>query len=253
MALLILASAGWAGSGVAARAAAGNVPPMTLSFIRWCIAFLLFLPFGARPLWHERRAFYRHWKIVSGFGFFGVVGFTVPYYVGLHFTTVVNTTILNATGPIMVLFLSFAMLGVVVTRGQLVGIAIALFGAIVIVARGDIDRLLDFNFNIGDGLVLVSYLSWAFYTVMLRWRPDGLSQYSFLVAVIGVSCLMFLPFYMWELMNGMTFEATSGNLFIIGYSAVIASVVAISFGTWQSQWWAQISLPPASIFNLRSA
>ena len=229
MSLLIAASASWAGSGVAARAAAGNVPPVTLAFLRWSIALLLFLPFGGLPLWRERRAFLQHWKTVVAFGFFGIVGFTTPYYVGLHFTTVVNSTILNATGPIMVVFLSFAMLGVVIARRQLAGIGLALIGALVIVARGDLDRLAAFAFNLGDGLVLAAYLSWSMYTVMLRWRPQGLSQYSFLVAMIGVSCLMLAPGFAWELARGMTFEPTGGNLLIVGYSAVVASVVAYLF------------------------
>ncbi len=225
-ALLIFAAASWAGSSVAGRAAAGDVPPMTISFLRWFLAFLLLLPLGARPLWVERRIFRHHWPIMCGFAFFGVVGFTVPYYVGLQFTEAVNVGILNASSPILIILLSFAMLGVVIRPGQLVGIGFALIGTLVIISRGSLETLLGFSLNVGDLLALSAFLSWAIYTVMLRWRPPGVSSYSFLVAIFALASLMMLPLYVIELALGRSFEHDFDNWFIIGYAALFPSTLA---------------------------
>ncbi len=224
--MLIFAAACWAGSSVAGRAAAGDVPPMTISFLRWFIAFLLVLPLGARPLWAERRIFRHHWPIMCAFAFFGVVGFTVPYYVGLQFTEAVNVGILNASSPILIILLSFAMLGVVIRPGQLVGIGFALIGTLVIISRGSLETLLGFTLNIGDMLALSAFLSWAIYTVMLRWRPPGVSSYSFLVAIFALASLMMLPLYVIELALGRSFEHDFDNWFIIGYAALFPSTLA---------------------------
>ena len=226
LALLIFAAASWAGSSVAGRAAVGDVPPMTIAFLRWFIAMLLLLPLGARPLWAERRIFRHHWPIMCGFAFFGVVGFTVPYYVGLQFTEAVNVGILNAASPILIILLSFAMLGVVIRPGQLVGIGFALIGTLVIISRGSLETLLGFTFNVGDMLALSAFLSWAIYTVMLRWRPPGMSSYSFLVAIFALASLMMLPLYVIELALGRSFEHDFDNWFIIGYAAVFPSTLA---------------------------
>jgi len=226
LAMLIFAAACWAGSSVAGRAAVGDVPPMTISFLRWFIAFLLLLPLGARPLWAERRIFRHHWLIMCGFAFFGVVGFTVPYYVGLQFTEAVNVGILNASSPVLILLLSFAMLGVVIRPGQLVGVGFALIGTLMIISRGSLETLLGFTLNVGDMLALSAFLSWALYTVMLRWRPPGVTSYSFLVAIFGLASLMMLPLYMIELAFGRSFEHNFDNWFIIGYAAVFPSTVA---------------------------
>ena len=51
---MVVASAIFAGSSVAGRAAAGNVPPMALSFWRWSIAFLVLAAIAWRPLWRGR-------------------------------------------------------------------------------------------------------------------------------------------------------------------------------------------------------
>ena len=226
LALLIFAAASWAGSSVAGRAAAGDVPPMTISFLRWFLAFLLLLPLGARPLWAERRILRHHWPIMCGFAFFGVVGFTVPYYVGLQFTEAVNVGILNASSPILIILLSFAMLGVVIRPGQLVGIGLALIGTLVIIGRGSLETLLGFTLNVGDMLALSAFLSWAIYTVMLRWRPPGMGSYSFLVAIFALASLMMLPLFLAELAEGRSFEHNFDNWFIIGYAVLFPSTLA---------------------------
>lgn len=224
--LMVFAAAAWGGSSVAGRAASGNVPPMTYSFLRWSLALMLFLPFGARPLWAERRQIMRQWPILALFGFFGMVGFTVPYFVGLQFTPAINVTLLNGLVPVMTVLLSFAMLGVIVTPGQSIGIVLALAGTMNIVIRGDINVLLDFRFNIGDLLALSAFLSWSFYTVMLKWKPADIGPYSFLVAITAFACLMMLPMCLWEISRVGVFDPTVGNLAIVGYAAVFPSFLA---------------------------
>lgn len=225
-AFLLVTAMSWAASSVAGRAAAGNVPPYTLSFIRWAAAFLVFLPFGAKPLWRQRQTLYRHFPLMMAFSLFGVVGFTVPYYIGLQYTPAVNASLLNGLGPVMILALAYLMLGVKVTPAQGVGIVLAIVGSVAIVLRGEFSTLLALQINIGDMLVMVSFFSWSMYTVMLNWRPGGLDQSSFLVALCGLASAMMLPMYIWELVQGKTFEATTGNLAIIGYAALFPSAIA---------------------------
>ena len=97
---LVIGAFSWAGSSVAGRMASGNVPPFSLSFIRWFCVALLFLAIGGKETWKQRHLVARHWKLLVAFGFFGVVGFTVPYYVGLQFTVAVNTSLMNASGTL---------------------------------------------------------------------------------------------------------------------------------------------------------
>src|ERR1700744_2109212 len=48
--LLCITAACWAGNAVVGRLAAGHIPPVTLAFLRWGIAFLLILPFAWKHL-----------------------------------------------------------------------------------------------------------------------------------------------------------------------------------------------------------
>src|SRR6185436_8314508 len=48
--LLAITAACWAGNAIVGRLAAGHIPPATLSFLRWALAFLIILPFAWKHL-----------------------------------------------------------------------------------------------------------------------------------------------------------------------------------------------------------
>ena len=48
--LLSITALCWAGNAIVGRLAAGHIPPVTLSFLRWSLAFLVVLPFAWKHL-----------------------------------------------------------------------------------------------------------------------------------------------------------------------------------------------------------
>ena len=48
--LLSITALCWAGNAIVGRLAAGHIPPVTLSFLRWSLAFLVILPFAWQHL-----------------------------------------------------------------------------------------------------------------------------------------------------------------------------------------------------------
>src|SRR5580700_1344115 len=48
--LLCITAACWAGNAIIGRLAAGHIPPVTLAFMRWFLAFLVVLPFALKHL-----------------------------------------------------------------------------------------------------------------------------------------------------------------------------------------------------------
>ena len=223
---LVFAAISWAGSGVAGRAASGHLPPFTLSFIRWFFVFVCFLLIGARDTWRQRHLIAKHLGLLSGFGLFGVVGFTVPYYVGLQFTVAVNASLMNASGTLWIVVTSFLMTGETITKRQTAGILMGLVGTALIVVRGNLAVISNFSINMGDLFVLVAFFSWAVYTVMLRWKPVEIGEIPFLTALTGLGALMMLPLYVWDLIQGRSFALDTGNLIIISYAVIFPSFLA---------------------------
>ena len=223
---LALSALSWAGSSVAGRAASGSVPPFSLSFIRWFFVVLCFLLIGWRETWTQRNIIIKHWPILTAFAFFGIVGFTVPYYVGLQFTVAVNASLMNASGTLWIIVTAFLMTGETITRKQTLGVILGVVGTLIIALRANIGALHGFSINIGDVLVLVSFFSWAVYTVLLRWKPSDLGEIPFLTSICILATLMMFPFYLIDLWRGISFDANFDNLFIITYSVMFPSFLA---------------------------
>ena len=54
--LLSITALCWAGNAIVGRLAAGHIPPITLSFLRWFLAFLILLPIAWQHLMRDRAA-----------------------------------------------------------------------------------------------------------------------------------------------------------------------------------------------------
>src|ERR1700729_3436186 len=48
--LLCITTLCWAGNAIVGRLAAGHIPPVTLAFLRWALAFAMVLPFAWKHL-----------------------------------------------------------------------------------------------------------------------------------------------------------------------------------------------------------
>ena len=227
--LLVLTSLFWSGNFVLGRAVHGLVPPLALSFWRWALALLLALPFAWPHLRRDWPRLRRHWPVLLGLAVLGVTNFNTFVYLGVQTTTASNAVLLVAATPVLIVALSFLLLGHRISAVQSLGILISLSGVGVIVTTGRPERLLELRLNPGDAWVLAAALSWALYSIALRWRPPGLHDLSFLGATIGLGLLPLAPLYAWELAQGHGFELNTVTGAALGYVAVFPSVLAYVF------------------------
>ncbi|MBI1989769.1 MAG: DMT family transporter, partial [Betaproteobacteria bacterium] len=72
-------------------------------------------------------------------------------------------------------------------------------------------------------------LSWAIYTVCLRWRPAELDPLAMLWTISALGVVTMLPLYAWELAAGRVVQMTPIALAGIAYMGVFATVVAYVF------------------------
>jgi drug/metabolite transporter (DMT)-like permease len=224
--VMILPPLFWAGNAVAGRVAAGHLPPIALAFWRWLFALLLILPFGLPRVidqWNDVR---RQWKVLALVALFSVTAYNTLLYVALTSTTAINATLVSAAIPVAIVLLSRVWLGEPVGVAQAAGIFISLAGVVIVIAHGEIDRLLALRLQPGDLWVLAAVASWAFYSVLLRRHPTGLSPLVLLTVQMTLGWLFLVPFYLGELTTGQTFQLTSQSVGLIAYVAIFPSIVA---------------------------
>jgi drug/metabolite transporter (DMT)-like permease len=227
--LLVLVALFWAGNSVLARSVRLEVPPLGLSFWRWTVAGLVLLPFVWRDmvrLWPLVRANFGQVLLLS---VLGVSNFNTFLYLGLQTTTAANAVLLLSVTPLVIIVCSRLLLGTAIGPRQGVGIAASLLGVLVIIARGEFVRLLEFDLSRGDLWVLAAVFSWGFYSVLLKRRPAGLDGMPFLGYTVAFGTLGILPLYLWEVASGVSMSFTPTTLLSVLYVAIFASILAYLF------------------------
>ena len=189
---LLLATALWAGNAIAGRVLVGSISPITLSAVRWGLAALLLLPLGWRvfmpgsALWQNKKRFLL-------LGLFGVGSYNVLLYLALQTSTAINVTLIGASMPIWMLFIGAVFYQVKPSILQMIGAVVSLLGVGIVLTRGDLAALLSMEMVIGDLLIMLATILWAFYSWMLS-RPGSSSERQwpwaeFLMAQVTVGLL----------------------------------------------------------------
>lgn len=206
---LLLATALWAGNAISGRVLVGSISPITLSAVRWGLAALLLLPLGWRvfmpgsALWQNKKRFLL-------LGLFGVGSYNVLLYLALQTSTAINVTLIGASMPIWMLFIGAVFYQVKPSALQMIGAVVSLLGVGIVLTRGDLATLLSMQMVIGDLLIMLATILWAFYSWMLS-RPGSSSERhwpwaEFLMAQVTVG-LLWTGFF-----DG--FEIAAGHAFI---------------------------------------
>ena len=227
--LLVLSTLFWSGNFVLGRAVHTVFSPFTLSFWRWAVALVILLPFVWNSLREQGPLLRRHGPILWLLAVLGVVNFNTFVYIGLQSTTATNAVIMLSVTPVLIVALSFLLLRQTVSGWQALGILVSLAGVLVIVAKGELHSLLAWRVNVGDLWVLAAVLSWALYSVCLRWRPAGLKPLNFQAATMILGIIILTPLYVWDLMHGKIISINTATVVSIGYLALLPSIVAYIF------------------------
>ena len=206
-----------------------DMPPIAMGFWRWAIALLILLPFAAAELRQKWSVVRANWLTLALLGALGASAFNTLVYLALQYTAATNGVLLNSITPIMIVLMSWIVLGERISSRQALGVALSLAGVIAIVARGDVHMLAALQFNRGDLLLITAMFLWALYTLILRRRPPELSAVGFLAAMLLLGLPWLLPFYLWEFSVRGGFSLTPATMAALAYYGTFPSIVAYLF------------------------
>jgi drug/metabolite transporter (DMT)-like permease len=205
---LLTATALWAGNAIAGRILVGSVSPISLSAVRWGLAAFLLLPFGWRifkpnsALWNNKIRFLL-------LGLFGVGSYNVLLYLALQTSTAINVTLIGASMPIWMLFIGAVFYQVKPSLLQMLGAVVSLIGVGVVLSRGNLLALQSMEVVMGDLLIMLATILWAFYSWMLS-RPGSSTERQwpwadFLMAQVLVGLLWTSLFEGFEIAAGQAY------------------------------------------------
>lgn len=164
--LLIIPPLLWAGNAVVGRMVHALVPPITLNFLRWALAFVIILPLAG---WVLRRGsgLWPHWRRFAVLGLLGVGAYNALQYLALQTSTPLNVTLVAASTPVWMLGIGWLFFSQQVSRRQLIGALLSIAGVLVVLSRGQLALLAGVRLVPGDLYVLLATIAWAFYSWLL--------------------------------------------------------------------------------------
>lgn len=212
----------WAINMVVTRYAVDFISPISISFYRWLIAWLLLSPFFIFAVYRQRTLLKPYIAKLFVLSAFGMVCYQGLAYSAAHYTTATNMGIINAFIPIFSIFLSLWILNVRPNRQVWIGVILSILGLSYLMGRGDFSQLLVIDHLIGDLLMLIAVGLYAFYGVYLqKWKlplPLGLMLY----VQISFAVLLHLPLVAYWGLDTLN----TSNLAPVLYAALLPSIVA---------------------------
>ena len=167
----------WAGNAVVGELMVGQVPPLTLNFLRWVLAalFLLALAWHSLRPWPQTlRQMRDRWPYLLAVGLLGIGLFNALQYAALVTSTPINLTLVGASMPVWMLAVGALFYGESPKPRQLFGAALGLVGVLLVIGRGNFNALLEVRFVVGDMMMLLAVIGWAFYSWLLARPPASM-------------------------------------------------------------------------------
>lgn len=189
---LILTALFWGGTFIAGKSVTRNLGPFSIAFLRFATASMfLFL-----VTWKTERKFpplrKRQFLFVILLGMTGIFTYNVMFFKGLKIIEASRAALVIATCPVFITIASILFLKERIIISRATGIVISVFGAIVVISKGQISQIFEGNLGRGELYIFCCVLSWVAYSLIGKAVMNDLSplvsvSYSSVVGAVALA------------------------------------------------------------------
>jgi drug/metabolite transporter (DMT)-like permease len=219
------------GSFTLGKQAAPHLDSAALNAVRFALAGCLIAPLALRKL--RREHLNAPWRYPVLGGTFACYFFLM--FVALRLTDPVSTAAIFTLTPLMSAVFGWMLLRQVTTPRIALSLVIAGLGAIWVIFRADLDRILAFDLGRGEIIFLFGCAAHAFYTPLVRRlnRGEPVVVFTFgtivagtvLLALVGAPAIATtdwaaLPSIVWITIAYLAVFATAGSFLMVQYATL---------------------------------
>jgi len=220
----------WAGNFIVGKIASINeIPPISLNFYRWFLAWLILLPFTFKELIKKKDYILNNIGLFIIMGITAVTVFNSALFYSLKFTQVISGVLMISTVPVMIIFISSLLKIEKTNIFQIIGVGLSLTGVLFIITKADIDILKNLDFNRGDLTMVIAMLSWATYSALLKKKKYELSQISLLQVVISFGVVFLIPLYFIDINMGNLIKLEKPFFLTLTYVVLFPGLASFFF------------------------
>jgi drug/metabolite transporter (DMT)-like permease len=215
---------------ILARGLAGSVPPFSIAFFRWSIVALGLLPAVVIALREKPGALRGQGPGIALAGFLGMFVCGGPVYLAGVTTSAINLALIMALAPIVVLLFAFATGRETIAGRQIIGMAVALAGALLIITKGQAS--VGTGLSTGDLLALLAMLGWAGYTLLQNRVGQSVSFLARIGLFAAGGALFSLPFAVHEIWSTPSAAFTGRAMLAYLFAGLVPGLFAYAAYAW---------------------
>ena len=188
----------WAVNYLIARIAPGIVQPHTLAMGRFLFVGLVLGWICRQELWQYRAHIFSQWRQYLALGVMGMLFCGAWVYVAAITSPAMNIALIYTSSPVMITLGAALWLRERLRAPQLMGFTLAITGVLHVVLKGQWLSVSNVQWVMGDILVLLAAVSWAFFALLQKHWATPLSAFARLAVISLAGCLVLSPFVGWE-------------------------------------------------------
>jgi drug/metabolite transporter (DMT)-like permease len=125
---------------------------------------------------------------------FGIAINMMSFLKGLSYTSPISASVLMITAPIFVMIFSFLFLKNPITKYKVLGVFLGMAGATVLILYGKKSELSGSNPRLGNMLVMLNAISYAFYLILAKPLLNKYHPITFAKWLYTFGLILILPF-----------------------------------------------------------
>jgi drug/metabolite transporter (DMT)-like permease len=217
---------------ILARAVAGVIPPFAIAFFRWTLIALALAPFVLSEIRAGRLKLAGELWPIFATGFLGMFLCGGPVYAAGETTGAINIALIMSLSPVTVTLIVWLRGLERIKPLQLVGMALALAGALFIIARGDLNTLRTLQLARGDLYVLFAMLGWSGYTLLQVRVAPAASFFARIGVFSAAGALATLPVAAWEALRDPAAVFSAHALAAYLFAGIVPGLLAYTGFAW---------------------
>lgn len=234
--LLALVPACFALNPVIGRALIDTFGPATLSVVRWSLSAAVIAAIavarGPAERWRAQPLLTLRIALLGAIG----MGFCAyAAFIAAHTAEATNIALIYGCATALVAAWEIAAGRQRASPFLLLGVAVCLLGAVLILTRGHLGILRDWTFVVGDLWAAAGMVAFVVYTVALRRTPVALTAMPQFVVMAGAATLALLPFATAEIaasglppLHGRTLPWIAAVVLLAGIGAFLGYNISLS-------------------------
>ncbi len=223
--LMLMATVFWAGAFITGKMGVYALSPLVLTFLRMFFAAIIIFPIMVLTEKDNWRIELSSVKYAVLTAVVGMIGYHMFFFYALRYTDASKASMINAVNPLLTALMAVIFLGERLTSRKIFFILTAFAGVVLTLSNWNLQRIISFDLNLGDLLMLCGAMMWATYGIIVKrimpfFTPLKLTTYTFLF-----SSIILFPFTAKELISLDYVQIGWMPFLAVLYMAIFPSVI----------------------------